>query len=152
MATATGALIAAHVICTTLGYAGLICANLWLVVMLRLREPALSGPAVRSSLQMNRIFGPLLGAGILLGIAVMIVMHVPASSLWLASSFAVIVLALALQAAVAIPWHIRSLRAISSGADPSTMLSERTPSLISAAFVVAFALIVLLMVMRPHTV
>ena len=150
MATGVSALVAAHVIFTTLGYSALIVANV--SVALRAREsqrPAWTD-ALRTAITISRIFGPLLGIGILLGIAAVFATHLPAFSPWLVATYALIVLALVLQAAVALPWYGRSLRAATPGATQEIAPDRRAPAVFAGAFATAFAIIVALMVMKPY--
>ena len=142
----TSALVAAHVICTTLGYGALIVANVWLALNPRTAERAVLEAQARSALTVSRIFGPLLGIGVLLGIAALAVTKLPAFSPWLVTTYALIVLALLIQGVVAIPWHIRAQRALAAG---SIVDRPRTPALVAAAFTLIFALIITMMVAKP---
>ena len=149
MIAGTAALLAAHVVCVTLGYSGLIISNVLLAITARTRDTAAFGTTVRSSLMISRTFGPLLGVGVLMGFAVMGVMGIPASSAWLIATYVLIVLALALQGAVATPWHIRALRTTPENVG-TVALDARTPALVATGFVIAFVLIVTLMVAGRH--
>jgi hypothetical protein len=136
-----GVLVAAHIICTTLGYGALIISNVGLAVAARSRDPVALRTGLQTALAIERIFGPVLGVGVLLGIATLFVMRVPAFSPWLIASYALMVLALVLQG-IAIPSHIRGLR------DPLSVTSL-TSTLVAAGFASSFILIVALMVTRP---
>jgi len=149
MMNTSGLILAVHVICTTLGYGGLICSNIWLAVMLPSTERR--DALVHASLLMNRTFGPLLGIGVLLGFWVMKIMGFQVASPWLIIAYIVVALALVIQFAVAIPWQIRALRAISSGNASTSMPNPRTPSLVATAFIITFVLLILLMVTRPYS-
>jgi hypothetical protein len=147
---ATRMLIAAHVICTTLGHAGLVCCNVWIAVLARPQAAGISGETVRTSLLMNRVFGPLLGAGIVFGFVVAAASRISPFAPWLVLTYAAIALALALQAAIGIPWHLRTLRAISEANVPAVAVDTRAPVLVAGGFVAAYVTIVLLMVVRPN--
>jgi hypothetical protein len=137
-------LLALHICCTTLGLGGLVCANTLLAVTAGRVDAALFKRIVSFSLVLNRIFGGLLGAGILLGFATMGSAHVPATATWLVLAYVLVVSGIAFQAAVAIPWHLRVLGAADSVAQPA-----RTARLIAAAFLLQFVLLVVDMVVKP---
>jgi predicted integral membrane protein DUF2269 len=145
----TTALVAAHVTCTTLGYGGLISANLWLALVARSREQAVMASALRATEIVVRIFGPLLGVGILFGAATMGAMRVPASSSWLVATYVVIVLALAVQVTIAIPWYRRTSRSLTSASPAAVAVDVRVPAFVAAAFAFSLALVVTLMVAKP---
>jgi hypothetical protein len=138
-------LVALHVCCTTLGLGGLVCAN----VLLALTAGGADAPSLTRmagvSLLGNRIFGGLLGAGVLLGLATMGAEHVPANATWLVLTYALIVLGIAFQAAVAVPWQLRIVRSAETVTAPA-----RTARLIAAAFLLQFVLIVFVMVVKPY--
>jgi hypothetical protein len=138
-------LLALHVCCTTLGLGGLVCASVLLAL-------TADGADARSLMRMaaltllaNRIFGGLVGVGVLFGLATMEAAHVPANATWLILTYAVIVLGIAFQALVAIPWQLRIVRAAETVAAP-----VRTARLIAAAFALQFVLIVFIMVVKPY--
>ena len=150
MTTGVSALVAAHVIFTTLGYSALVVANVSVALSAREREPQSWTDALRTAVRISRIFGPLLGIGILLGIAALFATHLPAFSPWLVATYALIVMALVLQAAVALPWYGRSLQAATPGAPRDIAPDRRAPAVFAIAFAAAFAIIVALMVMKPY--
>lgn len=138
-------LLALHVCCTTLGLGGLVCANV-LLALIAGRVDALALARIAGfTLLANRIFGGLLGAGVLLGLATMGVAHVPPNAAWLVITYVLVVLGIGFQAAVAIPWQLRVIRAPDSVASPA-----RTARVIAAAFALQFVLLVFVMVVKPN--
>jgi hypothetical protein len=138
-------LLALHVCCTTLGLGGLACASVLLALTADGADAQSLARMARLSLLANRIFGGLVGVGVLFGLATMGAAHVPANSTWLILTYAIVVLGIAFQAAVAIPWQLRLVRAAEMVAAPA-----RTARLIAAAFVLQFVLLVFVMVVKPH--
>lgn len=134
------ALLAAHVIAVTLGYGALIISNTSVALAARSSNASMAGVVVRSSMGVMRIFGPLLALGLLLGFALMGSMHIHALSSWLIATYILIACAGVLQAAVAVPWHMRALR--------QTAMDTTTPLVVAIGFFAAFACIVVLMVIR----
>jgi Predicted integral membrane protein (DUF2269) len=147
--TTAALLIAAHIICTTLGYGGLIAANVALAFVARRGEPHSTAAAVGAVLGIERLFGPLLGVGVLLGMAILAALHLPGSAPWLIVTYVVIVAGIVLQGAVAVPFHLRYLRAAESGAVLAGENAARTAAWIAVAFAAMFVLLVTLMVARP---
>src|ERR1700736_95685 len=134
-------LLALHVCCTTLGLGGLVCANVLLALVAGGADAPALARMVRVTLLANRIFGGLLGAGVLLGLATVGAEHVRVNSTWLVITYALVVLGIAFQAAVAIPWQLRIVRA------PQTVIAPaRTARLIAGAFLLQFVLLVFVMV------
>ncbi len=152
MTTPSSLLIAAHVICTTLGYSGLIVANFALAVVARRQEAQSTAAAFGAVVTIERLFGPLLGVGVLLGIATLVALHLPGSAPWLIVTYVVIVVGLALQGAVAVPFHLRHLRAAETGATFAGEDAARTATWIAIAFAAMFVLLVTLMVARPYAI
>jgi hypothetical protein len=150
MTTPSALLIAAHVICTTLGYSGLIVGNVALAVVARRGETQSTAVAFQAVVAIERLFGPLLGIGVLLGMGTVAALHLPGSAPWLIVSYVLIVIGLALQGAVAIPFHLRYLRASESGAVLAHDNAARTATWIASAFAAMFVLLVTLMVARPY--
>ena len=148
MITPISGLVAAHILCTTLGLGGLVATNVWLAQMVRSTEVSVVGAALRASLTMNRIFGPLVGMGILLGGGLIAVTHVAALSSWLLVAYILIVIGFGLQGVYAIPWQIRGSRLVEEGAIAT--LDRRTPAIVAIAFAVNLALLIVLMVAQPH--
>lgn len=138
-------LLALHICCATLGLGGLVCSNVLLALTLEGADAESLRRTARLSLLGNRIFGPLVGVGVLLGLATMGVAHVPANATWLVLTYAIIVLGIGFQAVVAIPWHVRILRSAETVAAPA-----RTARLIATAFALQFVLLVFVMVVKPN--
>jgi hypothetical protein len=99
---------------------------------------------------LNRVFGPLLGVGVVLGFVVAAASGISPLAPWLVLTYAAIAFALALQAAVGVPWHLRTLRAVRQVNVPAAVVDTRAPVLVPGGFVAAFVTIVLLMVVRPN--
>jgi len=138
-------LIALHICCATLGLGGLVCANVLLALTAEGADPESLTRTARVSLLANRVFGPLVGVGVLLGLATMSVAHIPANATWLVLTDAISVLGIAFQAVIAIPWHLRIIRSAETVAAPA-----RTARLIAAAFALQFVLLVFVMVVKPY--
>jgi len=138
-------LLALHVCCTTLGLGGLVSANFPMALAAGHADPLLLARMAGSALIANRIFGGVLGAGILLGLATMGAAHVPPTAPWLVSSYALIVLGIAFQATVAIPWQRRVVDSAQTVAHPA-----RTARLIAGAFLLEFIALVCVMVVKPY--
>lgn len=141
------ALLIAHVLLTTTGYVGLIASDA--VVLLLAARTDQTPQAARATLstwrRSEQIFGPMLGLGVLLGFGVAAAMHVPLASGWLVATYVLIVLALAVQVAVAIPWEVRSSAALARGEMPSF-----GPVRVAAIGLAAiYTAIVVMMVARP---
>jgi hypothetical protein len=139
------ALIAMHAILTTAGYIGLIAANLWLLLLSRGGDGRALAAGVRSWRQSARLFGPMLGVGVLAGFALALVMHVPLGAAWLIATYALIVLAIIAQARLMIPWQLAANAAIARGERVST----RTVTVVLSIFSIAYVGIVTLMLLRP---
>ena len=139
------ALIAAHVTFTTAGYVGLIATNFIVLILCRSSEPAVVLQAVRAWRGSARVFGPLLGIGVLLGLWLAGLTHVGLLSLWLVITYALIVLALGAQAALMIPWQSRAQNAAAAGKSIST----RPIVVVLAVFTIAYLSIILLMLLQP---
>lgn len=112
-------LLVAHVVLTTAGYAGLIATHASMLYLSTSRNVESIRSGLTAWRRSSQTFGPILGAGVLLGFALAGVMHVPFGSRWLIITYGLIVLALGVQAAVSIPWMRRSERIAASGTLPS---------------------------------
>jgi hypothetical protein len=138
--TGTAALFVAHIICTTLGFGGLIAANVGLALAAR---GTVQVQRVREAVTAIRIFGPLLGIGVLLGFGMQTTLHVPANAPWLLATYAAIVIGLALQA-------YGSVRYMRASADPAGVAHlGATPATLAAGLTLLFIALVTLMVGRP---
>ena len=138
-------LLVAHVILTTLGYVGLIATNLWLLLLCRRAEPAVVVDAVSTWRATARIFGPLIGIGMLLGSWLATVAGFSLGSEWLLWTYALIVVALGAQAAIMIPWQIRAQAAVRDGGQLSVQPVVAAVGLFSLVYVALVAL----MTLRP---
>jgi hypothetical protein len=138
-------LIALHVLLTTLGFAGLLATNVWLMLLFRVGEGAALELALRASRHSIQIFGPTLGLGILAGFALALVMGMPLAAAWLVGTYALIVLVLGVQAAVMVPWQIRASAALERG----EKISTRAVAIVLSIACFAYVAIISLMVIRP---
>lgn len=143
MITGIGLLLVLHVFCTTLGYAGLACINLWLAIVLRQGDAAAVTSAARASLQTERVVGPFLGIGIVLGFAMAYVARLPLATTWLLAAYALVAAGGAIQLLVAVPWHVQAARSISG------TLDMRRPALAAWAFGIDMLLLIGVMIAKP---
>jgi hypothetical protein len=137
--------LAAHLILTTAGFAGLIASNVWLIQLCRQQESVAVRRAVSTWRSAAQIFGPMLGAGVLLGFWAAALFRVPLTSLWLLLTYVLIVLALATQAAIMIPWQLRATEILQQGSRVST----RSVVVVLSVLSVVYVAIAGLMVVRP---
>jgi hypothetical protein len=137
--------VSAHVILTTLGYAGLIAGNAWLAALCRNADGAVVLAGVKVWRRLVRVFGPLLGLGVLAGFALALKMGTPLAAGWLVITYALIVVALGAQAALMVPWQVRAEAAIASGAPLTARPIVATVWIFSLAYVG----ILTLMLWRP---
>lgn len=142
---ALGFMTALHVCLTTMGLGGLVSANAFLAAMSGSdREQFRRG--VGYSLTLNRVFGPMLGLGILLGVGLIVTARLSPTTGWLLTAYALVVAGIAFQAAVAVPWQLRAMR---PGDATTAAIDRRTPLLIAAVFALDFVAIVFVMVLKP---
>lgn len=142
---AISALLVAHVVLTTAGYVAFIASNGIVLVLCRRQQPTVVIAAVSTWQRAARIFGPLLGVGILLGLLLAFEMHVPLASPWLVATYALIALALGTQAAFMIPWQRQAERVAAQGAYVPT----RSIVIVLWVFTIVYILIVALMFVHP---
>lgn len=138
-------LLVAHVVLTTAGYAGLIATNVVVLIFCLRAQPALIPEAVSVWLGSHRVFGPMLGVGILLGLWLTGVMHLSYASRWLLVTYGLIVVAMVVQGAILIPWQRRAAAAGAQG----IVVSPRPLACILAVFAIIYIWIVSLMLVRP---
>jgi hypothetical protein len=113
-------LIVSHVVFTTAGYMGLIATNAWLLFLCRSENPNVVIGGVQTWRAIVRIFGPLLGVGLLFGIALALNTGIPLWAPWLLVSYVLIVAALGTQAAIMVPWQIRAQGILTAGGRVAT--------------------------------
>jgi hypothetical protein len=145
--TYLAALIAGHAILATLGFAGLIATNVGLLMSYRFGAAAIPA-AIGMWRRSVRIFGPLLGAGMLAGIFLATQVGVSLTSLWLLVAYALILATIAAQAGIMIPWQFRALKAAQAGATVSTTAISAA----IAVFTCTYIGIMLLMLVRPISI
>ena len=143
--TAFSALILTHVILATSGLAGLIATNAWLLALCRSSDATTVAAGVHTWRRLMRVFGPLLGAGILAGFALAFAMSQSLAAAWLIATYALILLMLGVQAAVMVPWQINASATLARGGAVST----RSVAIVLATSCVVYAGIVSLMLLRP---
>lgn len=141
----TAGLTIVHILFVMTGYAGLIAANAWLLSLCRSNEPATVAAGVRTWRILARVFGPLLGLGVLAGFALAVNMGFPLTALWLVIAYGLIVVGLATQAAIMVPWQLRAESTIANGG----VLSVRPIVVVLTVLTLAYAAIASLMVVRP---
>jgi hypothetical protein len=138
-------LIVVHVLLVMAGYVGLIATNAWLLALCRTGDAGTIAAAVRAWRTLARVFGPLLGLGVLAGFALAGVMRMPLTALWLVVTYALIIVALGAQASIMVPWQLRAERiAGNGGALPTAPIVA-----ILSVLTVAYICIAALMLLRP---
>jgi hypothetical protein len=138
------ALTVAHMLLTMGGYAGLIATNAWLLLLFRSGETAVVVSAMRTWQRAARIFGPLLGLGVLIGFATALVSGISLVAPWLIVTYALLMLVLVGHAALMVPLNLR-VNAIASGNSVST----RPIALAISLLLVGYVCIPALMFVRP---
>lgn len=149
MITGTGFLTAAHVFCATFGYAGLIYVNLWLAQVAKGGDTQAIVAAAQSAMRVTRVAGPILGLGVLLGFVLAPAAGFPLSQPWLIATYVLMLIGIAIQALLAVPWLMQAIRSQQLAASEAVQLDTRRPALIAWAFAIDFALIVLMMAAKP---
>lgn len=141
----TNALLLGHILLTTAGYAGLIAANVYVLFLSRSRDPHVIRLGLTAWRHSTQVFGPLLLVGIFFGFGHAAAVHIALGSSWLVTTYGLIVAAIVLQAAVMIPWQLRSNAMLEAGAVPSM-----TPvALVLLFFCIVYTSILWLMLTRP---
>jgi hypothetical protein len=143
--TAFAALTVTHVILATAGFAGLIATNVWLLALCRTGEAAMVTAALRTWRGLMRLFGPLLGAGVLAGFALALAIGQSLAAAWLIATYGLILVMMAVQAAVMVPWQLNASATLARGGAVST----RSVAIVLSTSCVAYAAIVTLMLLRP---
>jgi hypothetical protein len=138
-------LVATHAVLTTSGYVGLIAINAWLATLCRNADAAIVAAGVNAWRRLVRVFGPLAGLGVIAGFVLAVKMGQPLTAGWLVVTYALIVVALAAQGALMIPWQARAEAAVASGA------ALRTRPVVATIWVFSFTYVVILTLMlwRP---
>jgi hypothetical protein len=133
-----------HVLLTMGGYAGLIATNASLLILLSSAD----GPVIASGMRMwqraVRIFGPMLGLGVLIGFATAVVMGISLLSTWLIATYALIIVVLAGHASLMVPFNLRAQQ-IAGGA----RVSRRPIALAISLLTLGYICIPALMFVRP---
>jgi hypothetical protein len=143
--TTFAGLVTAHAILATLGFVGLIATTVMLLLQCRQFGPDAVIRAIRTWRASARIFGPVLGLGLLVGLWLALAAHISLTSSWLLMAYALIVLAMTAQAGIMIPWQRRAQRAVEAGA----LVSTRGIVTVVVVFTVAYVGLILLMLVRP---
>lgn len=147
MAALYPALIVTHAILTTFGYVGLIATNACLLLFFRNGDAGALSTGIRTWRRAARIFGPTLGLGVLAGFGLAIAMGVPLGAAWLVATYALLVIVLAIQAIVMVPWQVRANAAIGRG--EIELVSTRPVVLVLSLGCLAYVAILSLMLLRP---
>lgn len=137
--------VIAHAILTTIGYVGLIAANLWLLLLWGGHEAEIQIETVRVWRRSAQFFGPLLGIGALLGFWLAAITHVPLVSPWLIAAYALFVVALGTQAAIMVPWQLRANRSLARGES----VSARPVIVVIVVLSLTYGSVLSLMLLRP---
>jgi hypothetical protein len=128
-------LIVGHVALTTAGYMGLIAASAWLLALSRSEDPRVVLSSIRSWRGTMRVFGPLLGIGMLVGFGLAFVMRIPLLAPWLIAAYALIVIGMVTQGAIMIPWQARAEGTLAAGEPVKTRPIATVIAIFSAAYV-----------------
>jgi len=139
------AVLVGHVLLTTAGYGGLIATTAYMLFVAGVHEPQTVRAALAGWQRSARIFGPLLGLGLLLGFSLAGMLHVPLGSAWLLVTYVLVAVAMGVQAGVMVPWQIRSGRNLAGEALPSL----KGPRFVLVTLSVIYTAIVGLMIVRP---
>ncbi|HZZ01158.1 MAG TPA: hypothetical protein VFE36_16470 [Candidatus Baltobacteraceae bacterium] len=138
-------LLVAHVLCTTIGYAGLIAGNVYLLFLTGSADAGAIASGLSAWRKTARTFGPLLLAGMLLGFALAGAVRVPLGAPWLLATYALIVAVIAVQATVMVPWQLHSDRSLAAGTIPR-LAPVRA---VLVALSIGYTAILTLMLVRP---
>jgi uncharacterized membrane protein len=109
-----------HVLLTMGGYAGLIAINAWLLLLCATGDSNLIAKGVQIWQRTGRIFGPLLGLGVLAGFATAGAAGISLLSPWLIATYALIIIVVGGQAALMVPFNLRARR-LTNGETVSTL-------------------------------
>lgn len=139
------ALTAIHAVLATLGFGGMIATNAWLLLLVRNDDPAAAVAGIRTWRRAMRLFGPALGGGMLVGFALALMMGMPLTAAWLIATYALILLLVAAQATVMVPWQLRADAAIAQG----ERISTSGVTIVTSVACVAYAGVLSLMLLRP---
>ena len=139
------ALTATHATLATLGYAGLIATNVTLLVLYRQSSTDAIPVAIRLWRNCARIFGPMIGLGVVVGIFLATQIGISLATSWLLVAYVFIAIGMLAQAGIMIPWQLAAASAARAGERVST---ARITTAI-ALFTVAYLGIMLAMVARP---
>jgi hypothetical protein len=137
--------LVAHVSFTTIGYVGLIAANVWLLRLCRQQHVSAVLEAVSTWRATAQIFGPMLGVGALLGFWLAALLQEPLGSRWLLLTYGLIVLSLGTQAAIMIPWQVRATELVPQGVP----VSHQPIAIVLSVLLAAYVSIAGLMLIRP---
>ena len=138
-------LLVAHVLCTTIGYGGLIAGNVYLLYLTGSGDAGAVASGLTAWRKTARTFGPLLLAGMLLGFGLAASFRISLSAPWLIATYALIVAVVAIQTGVMVPWQLRSDRSLAAGAIPA-LAPVRS---VLVALSVGYTAILALMLVRP---
>jgi hypothetical protein len=138
-------LLVAHVLCTTIGYAGLIAGNAYLLFLTGSGDAGAIASGLTAWRKTARTFGPLLLIGLLLGFALAAAFRIPLGAPWLVATYALILAVIAIQAGVMVPWQLRSDRGLAAGTIPRLAPVR----VVLSALCIGYTAILALMLVRP---
>ena len=93
----------------------------------------------------SQIFGPLLAAGVLLGLGLTSLLHISLTAPWLTITYALIVVVIVFQVAIMVPWQIRSNRMLATG----IMLPSAPVATVLLLLCAGYTSIIGLMLLQP---
>lgn len=137
-------LTVAHVLLAMGGYAGLIATNIWLLMLTGAGDAAVFLRGVQTWQRTARIFGPLLGLGVLIGFATAVTAGFSLLSPWLIATYALILIVLIGQASLTVPFNLHAERMATGDA-----VSTRPIALAISLLTLGYICIATLMIVRP---
>lgn len=138
-------LVFTHVLFTTVGYVGLIAVSAYALMLVQSDNTSIVRYGIAAWRKAARVFGPLLAVGVAIGIGLATASGVSLTSSWLIATYVLIAVAIAAQAAIMIPWQLRTNVLLEAG-----RLPPRSPLVVVlVALSLIYTAIVWLMVTRP---
>lgn len=134
----------AHVLLTTVGYAGLIASNAWLLLYISQGVQKAAFEVVRAWRSTTRLFNAAVGLGVVFGFGAAGITHASLTSTWLIWTYLFMIAGMAAQMALLVPSQRRAER--------QTQPVQRLAKPVIAALLaltLAYAAIISLMVNRP---
>ena len=138
-------LLVAHALLSTAGYCGLIAVNVYLLLLSAGNDARTIRAGLVAWRKASRIFGPALLLGIILGFALTLALHVSFAATWLLVTYALVIVSIAIQGLIMVPWQLRSDRSLERGVIPPMAPVRIVLTSLSAVYTA----IVALMLIRP---